>query len=85
MFYSILFFQEYKNYLQTLLDYIYNFITRTKPLLNIEKELTETMSEFEVKYEAGTLPGWPKETGSALTHSGKALLAPIDILNHQYK
>jgi len=65
--------QEYKNYLQTLLDYLYNFITRTKPLLNIENELKETMEEFEVKYEAGNLPGWPKETGSALAHSGAIL------------
>ena len=62
--------QEYKNYLQTLLDYLYNFITRTKPLMNLEKELTETMEDFELKYEAGNLPGWPKETGSALAHSG---------------
>ena len=62
--------QEYKNYLTTLLDYLYNFITRTKPLLHIEQELKDTMEEFEVKYDAGNLPGWPKETGSALAHSG---------------
>jgi len=65
--------QEYKNYLLKLLDYLLDFISRTKPLLNIDQELKETMEEFEVKYEAGTMPGWPKETGSALAHSGAAL------------
>jgi len=65
--------QEYKNYLTKLLDYLLDFLSRTKPLLNIDKELKEAMEDFETKYEAGTMPGWPKEAGSALAHSGAAL------------
>ena len=38
--------------------------------MNIEKELQEAMADFETKYDAGIFPGWPKETGSALAHSG---------------
>ena len=29
--------------------------------------------EFEAQWEAGTFPGWPKETSGALTHSGAHL------------
>lgn len=64
---------EYKVYVNALLDYLYSFIQRTKPILNIEQELHESVEEFETKYVEGTFLGWPKETGSALAHSGAHL------------
>jgi len=64
---------EYKNYLNNLLDYLYNFIQRAKPLTDIEQELSDALADFELKYEVGSFPGWPKETGSALAHSGAHL------------
>ena len=63
---------EYKLYVNSLLDYLYSFIQRTKPIFNIEKELHEAVEEFETKYADGNFPGWPKETESALAHSGKS-------------
>lgn len=65
--------QDYRKYLDTLLEYLYYFISRTKPLMNLDKEIEEVKVDFEAKYEAGTLPGWPKEAGSALAHSGAHL------------
>lgn len=64
---------EYKKYLNKLLDYMYGFLQRAKPLLNLEKELEEAKTEFTMKYDAGTFMGWPKEAGSALAHSGAHL------------
>lgn len=61
---------EYINYVSNLLDYLYGFIQRAKPILNVDKELEDALKDFESKYDAGTFPGWPKETGSALTHAG---------------
>lgn len=54
-----------------MLDYLYSFIQRAKPLLNIEEELQNATKDFEGKFESGNFPGWPKEAGSALAHSGK--------------
>lgn len=64
---------EYINYVSNLLDYLYGFIQRAKPILNVDKELEDALKDFESKYDAGTFPGWPKETGSALTHAGAHL------------
>lgn len=64
---------EYRLYVSNLLDYLYSFIQRTKPIFNIEQELHESIEEFEIKYADGSFPGWPKETGSALAHSGAHL------------
>lgn len=61
---------EYKKYLNKLLDYVYGFLQRTKPILNLEKELQEAMGDFHSKYDTGNFMGWPKEAGSALAHSG---------------
>ena len=71
---------EYKKYLNTLLDYLYSFIQRAKPLLNIEEELQNATKEFEGKFESGNFPGWPKEAGSALAHSGKMIPSHYQIL-----
>lgn len=64
---------EYKKYLNKVLDYVYGFLQRTKPLLDLEKELQEAGDDFAVKYDIGMFMGWPKEAGSALAHSGAHL------------
>ena len=65
---------EYKKYLNKVLDYVYGFLQRTKPLLDLEKELQEAGDDFAVKYDIGMFMGWPKEAGSALAHSGMIVL-----------
>merc|ERR1712156_1089247 len=64
---------DYKNYLTWVLDYLYDFTRRVKPLLNLSDEMSEVYGDFEPKFIAGEFPGWPKETGGALTHTGAHL------------
>lgn len=65
--------QDYRKYLESLLEYLYDFISRAKPLLNLEQEMKNAISDFEEKWDKGSFPGWPKESGSALAHSGAHL------------
>lgn len=64
---------DYKNYLSALHDYLYVYLEKIKPLLNIEKVLEETTVDFEKKWKEGQFQGWPKETSGALTKSGAYL------------
>merc|ERR1712048_210762 len=64
---------EYLRYITTLLDYLFNIMQRIKPLHNLEAEFEEVEKEFETKFTSGNFPGWPKEAGSALAHSGAHL------------
>ena len=50
---------EYKNYLEVLLDYLYSYLDRIKPLLDIETELEHARVDFEKKWADGTFQGWP--------------------------
>ena len=64
---------EYKQYLESLLEYLMDYCSRVKPLLDLEEKVKQVTSEFEKEWESGTFRGWPKETSSALTHSGAQL------------
>merc|ERR1712051_857503 len=64
---------DYKNYLRMLLDYLFDFTRRVKPLLDLSDEISEAQKEFEPKFASGEFQGWPKETGGALTHTGAHL------------
>lgn len=64
---------EYKRYVEMLLDYMWTFIARIKPLQDLEQEMEGVKKEFTTQWEAGTFPGWPKETGSVLTNVGAHL------------
>ena len=64
---------DYKNYLGMLLDYLYDFTRRIKPLLDLSEEMSEVQKDFASKFVLGEFPGWPKETGGALAHTGAHL------------
>jgi len=64
---------EYVRYLQAMLDYLQDYCYRVKPLLDLSEEMESVRQDFEKQFENGTFPGWPKETGGALTHSGAHL------------
>ena len=68
---------DYRVYLGTLLNYLYEFTKRTKPLMDLSDELAEAQKEFEAKYPSGDFPGWPKETGGALAHTGAHLVSGL--------
>ncbi|KAI8520637.1 PREDICTED: splicing factor 3A subunit 3-like [Branchiostoma belcheri] len=64
---------QYKDYLLTLLDYLQGFCARVHPLLDLNEEVEQVMRDFNLQWETGTFPGWPKEASSALAHSGAHL------------
>ncbi|CAF3377165.1 unnamed protein product [Rotaria socialis] len=65
---------EYRQYLlEYLFPYLLDFLKRCKPLINIEKDLINVKQDFELKWEQGIFPGWPKETGGALAKGGASL------------
>ncbi|CAL8072680.1 unnamed protein product [Orchesella dallaii] len=65
---------EYRKYLDGLLEYLYDFLTRIKPLTDFDSILTDVQREFIVLWENGQFPGWPKEaSASALAHTGAHL------------
>lgn len=49
----------YKQYLDSLLEYLYDFITRIKPLTDFDAVLGEVQKEFLQQWESGQFPGWP--------------------------
>lgn len=64
---------DYKHYLEAVLDYLTDFCSKVKPLLNISDHLQKAVADMEEAWENGTFTGWPKEASSALAHSGAAL------------
>ncbi|XP_046670968.1 splicing factor 3A subunit 3 [Homalodisca vitripennis] len=64
---------EYRKYLHALLDYLHGYIARIKPLFDVNAEMENVMKDFNVAWESGSFPGWPKETGSVLTNVGAHL------------
>lgn len=64
---------DYRNYIQSLHDYLYEFVTRIKPLLSIDEILDKYELEQKRQYEIGAFPGWPKEQAPSLSHSGADL------------
>ena len=70
-----------------LLEYLVSFCARIKPLLDLSSELIKVKVAFEEKWEAVEFPGWGKEAGSAMAHTGAHLdLSPFSSpevnLNH---
>ncbi len=51
--------QDYKRYLESLCEYLYGYLERVKPLLDINSEIEKSFLDFEKKWTDGTFPGWP--------------------------
>jgi len=65
---------EYRKYLEALLEYLYQYLTKIKPLTDYDTVLIDVQKEFSVQWEADQFPGWPKELqAGALAHSGAHL------------
>lgn len=67
--------QEYRAYLGGLLDYLYGYLQRVKPLMDVEAELAAANEDFDKQWTGGTFNGWTKDTPGtgALAHSGAHL------------
>ena len=64
---------DYRSYLNQLLEYLHDFAQRIRPLMDVNEEMEKTLADFNTTFEAGEFPGWPKETGGALAHTGAHL------------
>jgi len=64
---------EYRKYVAALLDYLWSFMSRTRPLLDLDSEMAEILTDFDSKFERGELPGWAREHQGAMAHSGAHL------------
>ncbi|VDO96920.1 unnamed protein product [Soboliphyme baturini] len=64
---------DYKKYVETLLEYLADILSRVKPLMDLNEELSNAIQNFQKKWEDGTFPGWPKESSSAMSHTGAYL------------
>jgi splicing factor 3A subunit 3 len=50
---------EYRKYIDNLLEYLYDFLTRIKPLTDFDTILADVQKEFLPQWENGQFPGWP--------------------------
>nr|CAG4646913.1 EOG090X03G1 [Megafenestra aurita] len=67
---------DYRNYLQSLVDYLVDYVSRVKPVMDLDNLFYQIEQDFEKDFTAGTFPGWPKDiTESALANTG----APLDL------
>lgn len=48
---------EYRLYLETLVDYMYNYVLRVTPLLDMDEEFSKVQSDFEEQWEKGSFMG----------------------------
>jgi len=63
----------YREYLVFMLDYLGEYLSKIKPLVDLHEVVEQVHSEFEGLWTEGMFPGWPKEATGALTHSGAHL------------
>ena len=60
---------DYRQYLsEHLFPYLFDFLQRCKPLININKDLLHIRQEFELKWEQGIFPGWPVSLTNKPSH-----------------
>ncbi|KAJ8961028.1 hypothetical protein NQ314_006010 [Rhamnusium bicolor] len=64
---------EYRKYLLCLIEYLTWFVQRIKPLMDLDGDLFEEVNQVFSNWDSGSVPGWPKETGSALANVGAHL------------
>lgn len=64
---------EYKKYLESLYQYFYDYIIRCKPLIDMDTIMDKLEKDFNIQWDNGIFPGWPKVAESALTSVGAHL------------
>ena len=55
---------SYGEYLNTLVTYLESFLQRSRPFDDYSAIQLETLTKFDESWQAGTVPGWPKEEAS---------------------
>ncbi|GAA56370.1 splicing factor 3A subunit 3 [Clonorchis sinensis] len=63
----------YKAYLEDLLAYLEDFLSRARPIVDLDEETKDALAKFETEWVQGTFPGWGREAAPALSHGGAHL------------
>lgn len=50
---------EYRRYLIELVDYLRTFVSRIKPLMDLDADLQLAVDSMEAQFDNGMFPGWP--------------------------
>lgn len=50
---------EYRKYQLALIDYLFYFVQRIKPLKDLDTELQIEVDVVFTQWDSGTVPGWP--------------------------
>ncbi|CAK9192058.1 hypothetical protein BDL97_01G100600 [Sphagnum fallax] len=69
--------KQYQEYLTEVTEYLLSFFERTQPLQDINKIFSKVESEFEERWEAGTVQGWEDKgvgNGQSLTTRSGSLV-----------
>jgi len=64
---------EYRAYLSTLVDYLVDYLTRVKPVMDIDELFNQIEKDFNQQFDAYQFPGWPETTGNTLNSNGASL------------
>jgi len=62
---------QYRKYLQSVLDYLTDYYARVEPLVGVETLMQMVKDEFEQKWEAKEIPGWFDDEASTANGNGK--------------
>ncbi len=46
-------------YLEAMFNYLYNYMERVKPLVDLQAQMDDAHQDFEKKWAEGVFQGWP--------------------------
>lgn len=67
-----------RDYLVELREYLTGFLHRTKPLLDVEAQLSKARETFATDWEAGSAPGWADRGSTQVTAEAAAGKLDVD-------
>ncbi|ORX89740.1 hypothetical protein K493DRAFT_305538 [Basidiobolus meristosporus CBS 931.73] len=67
---------EYRKYIESLQNYLEDFVGRVNPLKNLNQIKQKALEEMNVQWEKGTFPGWERQQNMEDESSKKALFCP---------
>ncbi|CAJ0576377.1 unnamed protein product, partial [Mesorhabditis spiculigera] len=70
----------YREYVQSLKDYIVDFMQRTRPMLDVEGQLERAAADVERLWDQGGVPGWSEQSLQGAMAAGPQPVA-IDLAN----
>lgn len=67
----------YKEYLADLKAYLVSYFERTRPLFDMKELHQKATAEVEQNWDAGKVPGWERDSHSALNAAAALDLSPF--------